>query len=99
MTSSHAGPRLAPTHERHPGGLMRSSFGITTLFAVLPCALVGCASSPEAQGELTEDSVNQNALADNADAYGYFGLAADIRRCPSPSCGGWYLTGLNRSTT
>jgi hypothetical protein len=96
---------------------MRSSFGITTLFAVLLCALVGCASSLEAQGELTEDSVNQNALADNAsamadnasamadnasamdDAYSYFGLAADIRRCPSPSCGGWYLTSLNRSTT
>lgn len=77
---------------------MRSLFGFTTLPATLICALVGCA--PGVSDEPTSDPADPAAFeaAPNG-AYTYFAISADLRKCPSPACGGWFLTRLNRTTT
>ena len=83
---------------------MRSLLGLSTLPLALISAVTGCASSADLQGEIESESANADELSGNAgatveDTYTYFGLAADIRRCPSsaPTCGGWILTDLDRS--
>lgn len=82
---------------------MRSSFGFTTLSFVLVGAVAGCASPVATTGELTRESSDAVTLGDEpaatSGAYTYFAITADLRKCPSPTCGGWFLTRLNRSTT
>jgi len=82
---------------------MKSLVGFTTLSSVLIFTLAGCSSSADTADELAGESVNDVALADNTtavdDAYTYFKITADLRKCPSPMCGGWFLSRLNQSTT
>jgi hypothetical protein len=82
---------------------MRSLFGIATLPFVLICTPAGCASSADAQDELAGEAASSEALvsADSAvdGAYTYFGITADLRKCPSPLCGGWFLARVNQATT
>ena len=82
---------------------MKSLVGFTTLSSVLIFTLAGCSSSVDTPDELTSESVSEVALVDNAvavdDAYTYFKITADLRKCPSPTCGGWFLSRLNQPTT
>jgi len=82
---------------------MKSLIGFTTLSSVLIFTLAGCSSSADTPDELAGESVNDVALVDDAaavdDAYTYFKITADLRKCPSPTCGGWFLSRLNQSTT
>jgi hypothetical protein len=52
------------------------------------------------QDELVGEAAGSQALDGAVDgAYTYFGITADLRRCPSPLCGGWFLARVNRATT
>jgi hypothetical protein len=83
---------------------MRSLFGFTILPLASICALASCSSPAATQDDLVGEATEEGALADTTDiaadgASTYFGLTADLRRCASPLCGGWFLKSLNRSTT
>jgi len=74
---------------------MRVTYGITTLPAVLVLALAGCASS----GPVDDPGQASDEAALNVQGETYFAIAADLRKCASPVCGGWFLERLNRTTT
>ncbi|HEX8110913.1 MAG TPA: DUF6748 domain-containing protein [Kofleriaceae bacterium] len=58
------------------------------------CALAGCASG------VAGDPADDPALeARSTDAYTYFAITADLRKCASPVCGGWFLSRVNQTTT
>jgi len=83
---------------------MKSLSGIATLPFVLIGTATGCASAVDPQDELAGDSASSATLdrhADNAvdGAYTYFGITADLRKCPSPLCGGWFLARVNQAMT
>lgn len=83
---------------------MRLHFGITTLASAFICALASCTSTAHAQNAPMGESLDQPAPGDKihnvaGDAYTYYEITADLRRCPSPLCGGWFLRRLNHSTT
>lgn len=73
---------------------MRTLYGIASLSSALVLALAGCASSA-ASDELGPAS-EQDAVIQN---YGYFAIAADVRKCAQPMCGGWFVEQLNRTAT
>lgn len=75
--------------------LSLSSF--ITLPSALICALAAC--SPPADPPDEAAGTDQVALVGTGGGYTYFGIAADLRKCPSPTCGGWFLTQLNRPFT
>lgn len=77
---------------------MRSLLGFTTLPSALLCALAGCASGV-AGDPADEDATEAATEAASNDAYTYFAITADLRRCASPMCGGWFLSRVNRTTT
>jgi hypothetical protein len=73
---------------------MRSLLGFTTLPSALLCALAGCASG------VADDPTDDSAIeAASNDASTYFAITADLRRCASPACGGWFVSRVNRTTT
>lgn len=78
---------------------MRPLLGYTTLPSILMSLLAGCASG------IADDPAagpgDQAALeaASSGDAYTYFAITADLRKCASPACGGWFLSRVNRTTT
>jgi uncharacterized protein DUF6748 len=83
---------------------MRSLFGMTMVASVFGCVLAGCASDADAKDEHVGESLKQDAFAGQAvsvstDAYTYYEITTDLRKCPSPLCGGWFLKRLNRDTT
>ena len=76
---------------------------IKAALAVSILSLSACANSgveDELAGETAEDAA-LDGKADGAvdGAYTYFEIYKDLRKCASPSCGGYYLHRLNRSTT
>jgi hypothetical protein len=77
---------------------MRSLLGFTTLPSALLCALAGCASGVTA--DPADDPADGTATeAASNDAYTYFAIRSDLRKCGSPACGGWFLSRVNRTTT
>jgi hypothetical protein len=84
---------------------MRSLFSFIMLPFISIGALAGCAAAGDSQDELTGGFVDETLFdgkVDNtvgSDAYTYFEVTTDLRRCPSPLCGGWFVQRLNRSTT
>jgi len=82
---------------------MKSLVGFATLSSALIFTLAGCASSADTSDEITSEAVSDVALVDKAtpvdDAYTYFKITADLRKCASPMCGGWFLSRLNQPTT
>lgn len=63
-----------------------------------------CASSETSDDELADESNADDALDGKADAtaggvYTYFEISTDLRKCAAPTCGGFFLKRLNRSTT
>jgi hypothetical protein len=76
---------------------------LKALAAVSVLAFSACASSgieDELAGETAEDAA-LDGKADGAvdGAYTYFEIWRDLRKCASPSCGGFYLHRLNRTST
>ena len=82
---------------------MRSLFSFTTLSAVLVLGLASCAPPEGTPDELAGESVAEATLDTSAkvadDAYTYFEISADLRKCAAPVCGGWFLSRLNRPLT
>jgi len=83
---------------------MRSLFGVTVAISGIICTFAGCSSAVDAQDELVGESLNQDAISGPAvtassGAYTYFKITTDLRKCPSPLCGGWFVQRLNRDTT
>jgi len=83
---------------------MRLLNGFTTLSSALICALASCSSAaaaPETSADVPIDQAAPDGTASAAAAAGseYFAIRADLRRCASPMCGGWFLSRLNSATT
>src|SRR6185503_2576358 len=79
--------------------IMRSLFRVTTLpFAVIGI-LTGCSlSTVDPQDALGDEFATENALT-NPEAYTFFEVTKDLRKCAFPSCGGWFISRLNSGTT
>jgi hypothetical protein len=95
----NAGPALASSLSVHHWGdmVMQSLFGFTTLPAVLIGALGGCSAPAYSSDEPANDVQDTYDAATTNTAY--FEISSDLRRCASPTCGGWFVSRLNRSTT
>jgi uncharacterized protein DUF6748 len=84
---------------------MRSIFSVTARISVLGCVLASCATAADAPDELDDVSASQAAISGKADqahtndAYTYYEVIADLRKCAFPLCGGFLLERLNRDTT
>ena len=79
---------------------MRSLLSLVTLPFVLTGPLAGCAPAADPQDEFAAEAANLDTPGAKADgASTYYELTADLRRCPSPLCGGWFLRGINRPMT
>ena len=82
---------------------MRSLLGFTTLSSLLGFALASCAAPMDLPDESASGSVDNAAADSSADAvngeYAYFEIAADLRKCATPMCGGWFVNRLNQALT
>ncbi len=83
---------------------MRSLLSVTMKISVFVCVLASCTTGADAPDELDDVSARQAAISgitDHApgDAYTYYEVTADLRKCPSPICGGFFLKRLNQDTT
>lgn len=73
--------------------------------AALPLSLLAaCGTSQpttdELAGESTaDDTVDAKSDSPYADAYTYFAIKQDLRKCVSPLCGGYFVERLNRAAT
>ena len=70
--------------------------------AAAPVLFAACSTTT--QDELAGESSTDDAVAGKADAavdgaYTYFEVWRDLRKCASPSCGGFFVARLNRSYT
>jgi hypothetical protein len=60
-------------------------------------AFAGCSAPAYPSDEpVNDDQGTYDAAATN---YTYFEIWSDLRKCASPTCGGWFVSRLNRSTT
>lgn len=79
---------------------MRSQLSLATLPLLMFTGLTGCASSVDPEDALATEVANDAALAGNtSDQYTYFSVTADLRKCASPYCGGWFFGSLNKTMT
>jgi len=77
---------------------MRSLVKVATLPSILFVALAGCASGTDPTDELANATASAgNATAAAGEAYGYFGITLDTRKCASPMCGGWFIKPINQT--
>jgi hypothetical protein len=71
---------------------------LSALTLAASCAVLGaltaCSSPAQAQDDRVGESVTTASTASD-----YYAIYADLRRCPSPLCGGWFIDELNRPTT
>src|SRR5512140_1037753 len=75
-------------------------FGIAAS-AICSLVLGACAASPEVDelaGSSDDQGVDAKADGDGG-VFTYFEISRDLRKCASPSCGGFFLDRLNASTT
>jgi hypothetical protein len=95
--AASAGPPLAQSLSIQllGGTVMRFTFGFT-LSALAFGALAGCAAAADpADPQANDDQAFEAVTASPA----YFAIRADLRKCASPTCGGWFVSRLNRQTT
>lgn len=71
-----------------------SSFTLLALWTVTG-AQAACSTPAHAQAE----PAGESAMTEATGATGYYAIISDLRRCASPTCGGWFLEHLNQSTT
>lgn len=83
---------------------MSSRIATTTLSCALIFGITGCVSSAEPEEPFGPDTIgreeatsHRDVARENADTY--FAVSADLRKCASPMCGGWFVTRLNRART
>jgi hypothetical protein len=78
---------------------MKSLLRLTTLpFAVIG-TLAGCSlSSADPENGFTDESATEDALT-NPEAYTFFEVTRDLRKCAYPGCGGWFISRLNSGMT
>lgn len=76
---------------------MRSLLGFASLPVVLLSVITGCASPITSDDEVANDTLAPSEIASTGNAY--FSIMSDLRKCASPTCGGWFLKGLNQSAT
>jgi len=75
--------------------------GVLSVVAFLPL-WAGCATAMPSELDdetATDDQIVGDAATSPAGAYTYFQIYADLRRCASPMCGGWWVERLNRTAT
>jgi hypothetical protein len=79
--------------------MLRTTFGLAAI-TLSACAGAG-AIDDELAGETAADDNLTDGKADSAagGAYTYFAITADLRKCASPMCGGFFMARLNRTTT
>ena len=73
-----------------------------SLLAVSVLSISACASTgveDELAGETDDSALDGKADGAVDGAYTYFEIYKDLRKCASPSCGGFYLHRLNRTST
>jgi len=72
----------------------------STLTVLAACAALGaptaCSKPAQAQDQLVGESGSTEAV--NTGGH-YYAIVADLRRCASPTCGGWFVDELNQPTT
>lgn len=81
---------------------MLRSFATAALPLLAVSLLAPACASSDVDDELTADSPDQSVdgKADAPDgAYTYFAIQADLRKCAAPTCGGFFLARVNRSTS
>jgi len=83
---------------------MRRLHDFLTLRSALICALASCSSAAAAPETSADNPINQaapdsTASTATAAATTYLSIRADLRKCASPTCGGWFLSQLNSATT
>lgn len=71
-----------------------SSFMLLALSTVTG-AQTACSTPAHAQA----DPAGESAVTVASSATGYYAISSDLRRCASPTCGGWFLAELNQSAT
>lgn len=76
---------------------MRSIFSFSTLPAIVIGAFAGCSAPAYPSDDPVSDSQGTYEAATTTPAY--FEIWSDLRKCASPTCGGWFVSRLNRSTT
>lgn len=79
-------------------------FGSLKAFAAISIVSLAACASTGVEDELAGETAEDAALDGKADgavdgAYTYFEIYKDLRKCASPTCGGYFLHRLNRSTT
>lgn len=78
---------------------------MTRTLASLLLATAACSepasTTDELAGETAADDVAADGKLDSsaADAYTYFAIRTDLRKCMSPMCGGFFVSRVNRSIT
>ena len=68
----------------------------------LPLVLAACATDgliDELAGQTDDSGVDGKADATPGGTYTYFSIRSDARLCPSPTCGGFFVARINRTTT
>lgn len=82
---------------------MRSFLSVTVLSSVMVSGLAACSSFADPPDEIASDSADEASLTRGGDAVDgartYFAITADLRKCASPMCGGWFLHRLNQPLT
>ncbi|MDB4954544.1 MAG: hypothetical protein JWO36_2113 [Myxococcales bacterium] len=80
--------------------MLRSLMAVAALPLIFGSACATQSSTDELAGETAADNV-ADGKADGAvdGAYTYFQVSADLRKCLSPVCGGYFMARVNRSTT
>src|SRR5678816_3300906 len=77
---------------------MKSLLRLTALpFAVIG-TLTGCLSATNPGDPFEDESATEDAVT-NSEAYTFFEVTKDLRRCAFPGCGGWFISRLNSGTT
>lgn len=77
---------------------MKSLLCLTTLPFVVIGTLTGCALTAADPDALEDESADEQAVS-NPEAYTFFEVTKDLRKCAFPGCGGWFITTLNSGTT
>lgn len=78
---------------------MQSLLKLTTLPFVVIGTLAGCSlSAANPGGPFEDESVTEEAVT-NPEAYTFFEVTKDLRKCAFPGCGGWFISRLNSGTT
>ncbi|MEO6773252.1 MAG: DUF6748 domain-containing protein [Kofleriaceae bacterium] len=76
------------------------AFAAISILSISACASTGV--EDESAGQTAEDASALDGKADSgavAGSYTYFEIWKDLRKCSSPSCGGFFLHRLNRTST